>query len=107
MSGHQLVGTTLRDRTIDATSNVRLRGALARAVGRFASHRESALGVIDDPDALRAAARGSALHSHGSFARNEWFILLRAQPNSPLLKHGQATLASGPRWAITSAVSWR
>ena len=57
MTGHQLVGTTLRDRTIDATSNVRLRGALARAVGRFASHRESALGVIDDPDALRAAAR--------------------------------------------------
>ncbi len=57
MTGHQLVGTTLRDRTIDATSNVRLRGALARAVGRFASHRDSALGVIEDADGLRAAAR--------------------------------------------------
>jgi L-lactate dehydrogenase complex protein LldF len=52
-----LPGTTLRDRTAEATGNVRLRGALAKAVHRFSSHRAEALETIEDPYALRMAAR--------------------------------------------------
>lgn len=54
---HRLEGTTLRARTAEATTDVRLRGSLARAVERFASHRVSALATLEDPDALRTAAR--------------------------------------------------
>jgi L-lactate dehydrogenase complex protein LldF len=52
-----LSGTSLRERTARATSDDRLRASLARAVGRFASGRDDALGVLDDADALRQAAR--------------------------------------------------
>ncbi len=58
MSGEfTLAGTTLRDRTAEATDDQRLRASLAKAVVRFASHRNEALGTLDDPDALRRAAR--------------------------------------------------
>ncbi|HTN79493.1 MAG TPA: LutB/LldF family L-lactate oxidation iron-sulfur protein [Acidimicrobiales bacterium] len=56
-TGHRLVGTTLRERTAEATQNVRLRTALARATGRFGDHRRAALDSLEDPDALRLAAR--------------------------------------------------
>jgi L-lactate dehydrogenase complex protein LldF len=52
-----LAGTKLRVRTAEATRNERLQQALARAVGRFGSGRTAALGTLDDPDGLRAAAR--------------------------------------------------
>jgi L-lactate dehydrogenase complex protein LldF len=55
--GHTLVGTTLRERTAEATTNVRLRGALARATARFGEHRLAALDTLEDPDGLRRAAR--------------------------------------------------
>lgn len=57
MSGFTLAGTTLRERTAEATSNVRLRGALAKAVNRFGDGRAGALATLDDPDGLRRAAR--------------------------------------------------
>ncbi len=57
MTGHTLVGTTLRERTAEATTNVRLRGALARATARFGEHRLAALATLEDPDGLRRAAR--------------------------------------------------
>ncbi|MFO7279614.1 MAG: LutB/LldF family L-lactate oxidation iron-sulfur protein [Thermoanaerobacterales bacterium] len=62
MSGHQLSGTTLRERTAAAVADERLRGNVARAVDRFASHRLRGLAELDDgqgggPDALRRAAR--------------------------------------------------
>lgn len=57
MTGFTLAGTTLRERTAAATGNVRLRGALAKAVGRFGDGRASALGTLEDPDGLRRAAR--------------------------------------------------
>ena len=50
-------GTTLRERTAEATTNVRLRGALARATARFGEHRLAALDTLEDPDGLRRAAR--------------------------------------------------
>ncbi len=52
-----LSGTTLRDRTAHATDDERLRQALERAMGRFAGGREAALLLVDDPEALRSAAR--------------------------------------------------
>jgi L-lactate dehydrogenase complex protein LldF len=52
-----LAGTSLRERTAKATDDERLRNSLARAVARFSSHRTEALGLVDDPDALRRAAR--------------------------------------------------
>src|SRR5690606_21007335 len=62
VSGHQLSGTTLRERTAAAVADERLRGNVARAVDRFASHRLRGLAELDDgqgggPDALRRAAR--------------------------------------------------
>ena len=58
MTGHTLVGTTLRERTAEATTNVRLRGALARATGRFGEHRLAALDTLEDPDGLRQRRTG-------------------------------------------------
>ena len=55
--GHTLFGTTLRERTAEATTNVRLRGALARATARFGEHRTAALDTLEDADGLRSAAR--------------------------------------------------
>ena len=55
--GHTLFGTTLRERTAEATTNVRLRGALARATARFGDHRTAALDTLEDADGLRGAAR--------------------------------------------------
>ena len=55
--GHTLFGTTLRERTAEATTNVRLRGALARATARFGEHRTAALDTLEDADGLRGAAR--------------------------------------------------
>ncbi len=52
-----LPGTTLRQRTSAAVEDTRLRQSLARAVGRFAHHRDRALDLLDDPTALRLAAR--------------------------------------------------
>lgn len=52
-----LDGTTLRDRTTAATENLRLRRALARAAPHFSVGRDRAIAVLDDPEALRAAAR--------------------------------------------------
>jgi L-lactate dehydrogenase complex protein LldF len=58
MSGEfTLVGTSLRDRTAAATTDERLRASLARAIVHFANGRHAALAAIDDPDALRRAAR--------------------------------------------------
>jgi L-lactate dehydrogenase complex protein LldF len=55
--GFTLAGTTLRDRTAEATRDERLRHALAKAVGRFGDGRAVALDTLGDPGALRAAAR--------------------------------------------------
>lgn len=58
MSGqHLLPGTTLRQRTADAVADDRLRGNVARAVDRFASHRLTGLDELDDADGMRRAAR--------------------------------------------------
>jgi L-lactate dehydrogenase complex protein LldF len=55
---HPLANTTLRERTVTALSDDRLRSNVTRAVDRFATHRSSALAELDDPDGLRRAARG-------------------------------------------------
>ncbi len=57
MTGFTLAGTKLRQRTAEATTDVRLRAALAKAVVRFGDGRTSALATLDDPDSLRQAAR--------------------------------------------------
>ena len=53
-----LSGTTLRERTAEAVADERLRGNVARAVDRFASHRAEAMAELDGADGLRHAARG-------------------------------------------------
>jgi L-lactate dehydrogenase complex protein LldF len=57
--GHQLHGTTLRERTAAAVVDDRLRANVARAVDRFARHRAAGLAELDDADALRLAARAA------------------------------------------------
>jgi L-lactate dehydrogenase complex protein LldF len=52
-----LVGTSLRERTTDATRDERLQASLARAIRHFARGREAAFATLDDGDALRRAAR--------------------------------------------------
>ena len=52
-----LAGTSLRERTAGASGDERLRRSLAKAVGRFADGRRTALGALEDADGLRAAAR--------------------------------------------------
>jgi L-lactate dehydrogenase complex protein LldF len=52
-----LVGTSLRQRTADATRDERLHGSLARAVRQFADGRDSAFSSLHDGDGLRRAAR--------------------------------------------------
>jgi len=59
MSGHQLPGTTLRQRTAAAVTDDRLRTNVARAVDRFAGHRAIGLAELDDADGLRQAARAA------------------------------------------------
>jgi L-lactate dehydrogenase complex protein LldF len=59
VSGHQLPGTTLRQRTARAVADERLRSNVARAVDRFASHRRAGLAELDDADGLRVAARAA------------------------------------------------
>ena len=51
-------GTTLRERFAEAVGDERLRGNVARAVDRFASHRAAGLAELADADDLRHAARG-------------------------------------------------
>ena len=60
MSGDRftLSGTTLRERTAAAVADERLRGNVARAVDRFASHRAEAMSELEGADDLRHAARG-------------------------------------------------
>lgn len=50
-------GTTLRERTAQATTDERLRASLPKALRRFADHREEALGTLEAPNQLRVAAR--------------------------------------------------
>ena len=58
MSGEFTIsGTTLRQRTAEAIGDERLHGSLERAVTRFADNRAGAFALLDDPDALRTAAR--------------------------------------------------
>ncbi len=52
-----LAGTTLRARTARAVEDERLGTALDRAMSRFAGGRTTAFGYVDDPEALRVAAR--------------------------------------------------
>jgi L-lactate dehydrogenase complex protein LldF len=64
VTGHLLAGTTLRERTADAVADERLRGNVARAVDRFASHRVDGLAELDTDagegsDGLRRAARAA------------------------------------------------
>ncbi len=54
---HLLEGTTLRERTRDATTDLRLRASIGKAVVRFSNGRVEALSHLEDPTALRAAAR--------------------------------------------------
>jgi len=56
-TGHLLGHTTLRQRTTQATANVRLRGSLARAVHRLGAGRESAFETLGNGDELKVAAR--------------------------------------------------
>jgi L-lactate dehydrogenase complex protein LldF len=67
VTGHALPGTTLRERTAAAVADERLRANVARAVDRFAAHREEGLaelafappepGEPGGADGLRRAAR--------------------------------------------------
>ncbi len=57
MAEFTLSGTTLRQRTAEAADDERLRRSLAKAVGRFADGRAAVMGVLEDADGLRAAAR--------------------------------------------------
>jgi L-lactate dehydrogenase complex protein LldF len=57
MTGFTLTDRTLRARTAAATDDARLRASLDKAVVKFAGGREAALATLDDPDALRRAAR--------------------------------------------------
>ncbi len=57
MAEFTLAGTTLRQRTAEAADDERLRRSISKAVSRFADGREAMLGVIDDPDGMRRAAR--------------------------------------------------
>jgi L-lactate dehydrogenase complex protein LldF len=57
--GHQLPGTTLRQRTAAAVADDRLRANVARAVDRFARHKATGLAELDDADALRREARAA------------------------------------------------
>ncbi len=69
MTGHDLHGTSLRQRTAAAVADERLRANVARAVDRFAAHRLTGLAELDhasaepdDPggaDGLRRAARAA------------------------------------------------
>ncbi|HET6952307.1 MAG TPA: LutB/LldF family L-lactate oxidation iron-sulfur protein [Acidimicrobiales bacterium] len=59
MSGHQLRGTTLRQRTAAAVADERLGANVARAVDRFAGHRLTGLAELEDADGLRRAARAA------------------------------------------------
>jgi L-lactate dehydrogenase complex protein LldF len=59
VTGHLLPGTTLRQRTADAVADGRLRGNVARAVDRFATHKAVGLAELDDADGLRRAARAA------------------------------------------------
>jgi L-lactate dehydrogenase complex protein LldF len=55
--GHQLAGTTLRERTAAAVADPVLRQRVAKAVDRFARGRQVALAELEDADGLRTAAR--------------------------------------------------
>jgi L-lactate dehydrogenase complex protein LldF len=59
VTGHQLPGTTLRQRTAAAVADERLRTNVARAVDRFANHRQAGLAELDDAEGLRRAARAA------------------------------------------------
>jgi L-lactate dehydrogenase complex protein LldF len=52
-----LSGTSLRERTAEATRDERLQLSLARAIGHFARGRDAAFATLEDGDALRSAAR--------------------------------------------------
>lgn len=57
MAEFTLAGTTLRQRTADASHDERLRQSIGKAVSRFADGRRTMLAYLDDADALRSAAR--------------------------------------------------
>lgn len=61
MSGTALpiFGTTLRQRTARHVADDRLRASLASATDLFAERKASAYGQLQDPDAVRAAARAA------------------------------------------------
>ena len=57
MTGWTITDEPLRDRTRRALADDRLRTNVARAVDRFASHRQAGLAELHDADGLRHAAR--------------------------------------------------
>ena len=87
-----LSGTTLRERMAAAVTDERLRGNVARAVDRFATHRAEGLGELVDADGLRHAARG---------VRNE----VLAELPELLERFADRALARGTHvsWASTAA----
>ncbi|MEJ7584392.1 MAG: LUD domain-containing protein, partial [Acidimicrobiales bacterium] len=91
-NGHQLSGSTLRERTATAVADPVLRARTARAVDRFARHRVAGLAELDDADGLRTAARAAKAS-------------VLADLPAVLERMADAVLARGGRvcWAHTAA----